>query len=207
MLEAEPGFVVLGEASHGEDALRFTEQLSPDIVLLDWAMPRMSGLAVLRELAGRTLRSYVIVLTASISAADIQKALQLGARGVVMKESGSLVLVRAIRGVMSGQYWIGRESLADLVQALRNVALPAPRATTRTTFGLTAREFQIVSAVAAAYANKDIAERFSISEKTVKHHLSHIFEKVGVSNRLELALFALNNKLEFADTDPTSQPH
>jgi DNA-binding NarL/FixJ family response regulator len=117
----------------------------------------------------------------------------LGARGVVLKDSGSTVLVRAIRTIMTGRSWLDRESVSDLVHAVSQ--LNGKRARPARDFGLTARELEIVAAVATASCNKEIAHRFSIAEKTVKHHLTNIFDKVGVSNRLELALFALNHGL------------
>lgn len=207
LLESERGFLVLGEATDGVEGLRLAHQLKPDILLLDWKMPRMPGLKVLRELAASSSSTRVIVLTSAIERSDVQKAIEHGARGVVLKESGSTVLFRAIRGVMAGQYWFGRESLGDLVQILRALTAPGPTPKAKRDFGLTAREFDIVSAVAAAYCNKEIAQTFSISEKTVKHHLSNIFDKIGVSNRLELALFAVNHGMELADMTAVSEPH
>jgi DNA-binding NarL/FixJ family response regulator len=199
LLESERGLSVIGEASDGVEALRLTTELKPDVLLLEWALPRLAGVGVLRGLRGLGLSTRVIVLTAGIDSDDVQRAVEHGARGLVLKATGCRVLIRAIRGVMEGQYWFGRDTLAEQVQALRRVPSPGSLPKPRKAFGLTAREIDIVSAVAAAYPNKEIAQRFSISQKTVKHHLSNIFDKVGVSNRLELALFALSHRLELAD--------
>src|SRR5207249_786190 len=130
-----------------------------------------------------------ITLAADIERRDIQLAIEHGARGLVLKDDGGAVLIRAIRGVMAGQYWFDRASFGDTIDILR--ALMADNAAPRPKreFGLTAREFEIASAVAAAYCNKDIAQKFSITERTVKNHLTNIFDKVGVSSRTELALF------------------
>jgi two-component system, NarL family, nitrate/nitrite response regulator NarL len=136
-----------------------------------------------------------VVLTASIDKEHIVKALQLGASGVVLKTSGSKVLFDSIRAVIAGRYWIGHESISDVVQALRDLALASGSKARRKDFGLTPREREIVTTVVGGFTNRDIAERFSISEQTVKHHLTNIFDKLGVSNRLELALFALNHHL------------
>ena len=113
-------------------------------------------------------------------------------RGIVAKESAIELLVRAIRAVHAGEYWVGREVVADLVQA---IGRRETRDGGRRPFGLTPRELEIVRLVAAGMSNKDVAERCSLREDTVKHHLSSIFDKTGVSTRLELALFALHNSL------------
>jgi DNA-binding NarL/FixJ family response regulator len=122
-------------------------------------------------------------------------ALQLGARGVVMKDAATEVLFKSIRCVMDGQYWVGREGVVNLVQTLRKMMAANNEQASKKTFGLTKREFEIIGAIVGGYANKDIAREFKISEDTVKHHLTNIFDKVGVSSRLELALFAVNHKL------------
>jgi two-component system, NarL family, nitrate/nitrite response regulator NarL len=195
LLEADPGLVVVGEAEDGEGALELARALKPDILLLDLAMPRLAGLDALRELAGAGLDTRTILLTAAAEKQDIVKALQLGARGIVLKQSATEVLFRSIRSVMAGEYWVGRECVSGLVQTLRALDGPSSRPADRKTFGLTARELEITSAVVAGFTNKEIARKFSISEDTVKHHLSNIFDKAGVSSRLELALFAVNHRI------------
>jgi two-component system nitrate/nitrite response regulator NarL len=192
LLEAEPGFVVAGEAADGAEAVKLVRQLKPDILLLDLAMPGLPGLETLRELASSQVPVRTIILTAAIEKAQIVEALQLGARGIVMKESATVMMLKSIRSVMSGQYWVGHESVSSLVHALRETAGPAPPPKK---FGLTARELEVVATIVGGYANKDIAQKFGISEQTVKHHLTNIFDKLGVSNRLELALFAVNHHL------------
>lgn len=113
----------------------------------------------------------------------------------MLKDSSSKFLFQSIRAAMAGRYWLGHESISDVVQALRELASAAESRSSRKNFGLTPRERQIVVTVVGGFSNKDIAERFTISEQTVKHHLTNIFDKLGVSNRLELALFALNHHL------------
>ena len=195
LLESEPGFRVVGEASDGGEAVSLARKLLPDVLLLDLSMPRVPGMEALRELGGASTPVRTILLTAAIEKQQIVEALQLGAKGVVLKESATELLMKSIRCVMAGEYWVGRESVHDLVRTLREL-IPVPgEEFKRKNFGLTPREREIVSTIVAGYTNKDIAQKFSISEQTVKHHLTNIFDKLGVSNRLELALFAVNHHL------------
>jgi DNA-binding NarL/FixJ family response regulator len=191
LLEAEPDFVVAGEASSGTEALEITRRLQPDMLLLDLVMPGVRYEEVLRSLSASAVPTRALLLTASIEPKEIVTALQLGARGVVMKDSASELLMKAIRKVMDGQYWIGRESVSTLVDMVRGQAI----AKTDRRFGLTPRELEVIATVTAGFTNKEVAQRFSISEETVKHHLTKIYSKLGVSNRLELALFALSQRL------------
>ncbi len=194
LLEAERDFHVVGVAADGAEAVKLARQLKPDILLLDLAMPRHSGMGALRELATASTPVRTIILAATIEKAEIVEALQLGARGVVLKDAATQLLLKCIRRVVAGQYWVGHEGMSDLVQALRDL-LPRSAGTTEKNFGLTPRELEIIAKIVAGYANKDIARECSLSERTVKHHLTNIFDKVGVSNRLELALFAVNHGL------------
>jgi two-component system, NarL family, nitrate/nitrite response regulator NarL len=199
LLESEPDFKVVGEACDGVEAVKLVRQLKPEILLLDLAMPRRPGLEALREMNSGPASSSVrvILLTAAAEKDQIVEALQLGARGVVLKDSATQILLKSIRAVMNGEYWVGRESVANLVQYLRTLVDSSSHESRKKRYGLTPREFEVISAVVAGYANKEIAEYFKISEDTVKHHLSNIFDKVGVSTRLELALFAVNQSLPF----------
>jgi DNA-binding NarL/FixJ family response regulator len=187
-------FTVVGEADDGQRTVELTRQLHPDILLLDLAMPRLPGLEVLRELARTQDAVKVILLTAKIEKLQLLEALQLGTRGVLLKDSAPNDLVKAVDAVAAGQYWMGQSAVASLVEVinlLNEQEAPEPRKT----FGLTPRELQVVAAIVEGCTNKDIAEKFSISEDTVKRHLTNIFDKLGTSNRLELALFAINHGL------------
>ena len=196
LLEADPGLTVVGEAADGIEALKLALKLKPDVLLLDLAMPRQTGLDTLPELAHSCPNVRTIVLTAAVEKPEVVRALQLGARGVVMKESATELLLRSIRAVMKGEFWVGRGSVSDLVQFLREGARgPRLKEPLRKDFGLTPRELEVIAAIVAGYTNRDMAQRFSLSEDTVKHHLTNIFDKLGVSNRLELALFAVHHQL------------
>ena len=195
LLEAEADFVVAGEASNGQDALHATQQLGPDLLLLDATMPGVPPLDVLRALTAGGVPTRTLLLSANIHPDALVKAVQLGACGIVSKDAPPYLLMKAIRAVMAGQYWIVREDVSELVETLRTLICSpqAPKHVER--FGLTQRELEIVSKVCAGYTNKEMARTLSISEDTVKHHLSKIYNKVGMSNRLELALFAIHHDL------------
>jgi two-component system, NarL family, nitrate/nitrite response regulator NarL len=191
LLEAEDGFKVIGEASDGAEAVKLARRLKPDILLLDLDMPKHPGLEALRELSVPVNATpvRVILLAAAAEKSQIVEALQLGARGVVLKNSAGQQLLKAIQTVMAGEYWFDGESISNLVQYLRTLMQSSHGEASQEKFGLTPRELEIVSAVVAGYTNKEIAEYFKISAHTVKLHLYRIFDKLGVSTRLELVLF------------------
>jgi len=181
LLVSDKDFVVVAEASDGKEAVALARRHKPDVLLLDLAMPRVPGMEVLRELADDELPMYTILLTAAIQPLEVTYALQLGARGIVLKASPPELLLKSIRSVCDGEYWVGGDILTDWAQFGQR---PGGNS------GLTPREVEIVSAIKAGSSNKEIALKLSISEETVKRHLSNIFGKLGVSSRLELAIVA-----------------
>ena len=193
LLQSDSRFAVVGEAGDALTAVAATRSHQPDVLLLDLAMPEASGLETLRQLATDPPAARPIVLTAAIGRMETVQAVQLGARGVVLKADASQVLFDSIMAVMDGQFWLGSQKLPDQEAALRKSLTPV--ADPDRGFDLSPREKEIVVALADGLTNRDIADRFGLSEITVKHHLRSIFDKCGVSNRLELALFALRRGL------------
>jgi DNA-binding NarL/FixJ family response regulator len=185
LLESEPGFTVVAEAADGVDAVHMSRRAMPDVLLLDVARPRMGGIEVMS--APELASTHVILLTAAIDSSDLFRAVQSGARGVVLKEAATRDLIDGIHKVMEGKLLIGSEVADDLAQAARQaggVQRDRP-------YGLTAREIEILDAIAAGDSNREIAVKLNISLQTVKHHLTSVFDKTGTSTRLELALFAI----------------
>jgi two-component system nitrate/nitrite response regulator NarL len=195
MLLSEPGFEVVGEAEDGDDAITQTLELEPDILLLDVAMPRLPGLEAMRAIMTKSPRVKIVLLTSTITSQQIIEALQIGARGIVLKDAVVGDLGNALRAVLGGDYWIGGERVANLVKALQELMAKAAAVPERKTYGLTPRELEVVTCIVEGCSNRDIAKQFNISEETVKRHLSNVFDKTGVSTRLELALFSIAHKL------------
>jgi two-component system, NarL family, nitrate/nitrite response regulator NarL len=194
VLETEGGVSVVAEAGDGAEAVRLVVEHLPDVLLLDLEMPRATGLDALRQLHETGIGVRTVILTASISNNDVVSALKLGAYGVVLKDISSSSLCDCVTSVARGKHWIGHEHIRGLVGAMRQLPgeaaqSPAPAET------LTPRELQIVAAVLEGATNRDIAVQLSVSAQTVKNHLSHVFNKVGVSSRLELALYATHHRL------------
>ncbi len=193
LLDSEPGFRVVGQAANGEEAVWRVRELRPDVLLLDVAMPRSGGLDALRTLRDEAADVRTVLLTAAIDAQQTVQALEYGARGVILKESATRLLYKCVRAVMNGEYWVGQEHVPDIVKTL---AEHKRRADDRSpAAGLTVRELQIVAAVVEGTSNKEIGTKLGLSEQTVKNHLGRIFDKTGVSSRLELALYALHHRL------------
>jgi len=194
MLAGEEQVEVVGEAGDGDEAITQTLELLPDILLLDLAMPRLPGLEAMRSIMSGSPSVKIILLTSQISTQQIIEALQIGARGIVLKDALADHLTEAIFSVASGDYWIGGKRVVNLVGALHDLMQKAATPE-RKTYGLTPREMEVVGCIVEGCSNRDIAKQFTLSEETVKRPLSNIFDKTGVSTRLELAMFAIAHHL------------
>jgi len=194
LLEAQPDFAVVGESGSGTQTLRLVRDLHPDVLVLDMAMPG-GGLVVLKKLSAMPQPVRTIALAPIADSEMMMTSLQHGARGVIGRESTTAMLFKSIRTATTDQYWIGRDDVGLIVERMRQLAQQCEADQHAKRFNLTRREMDIVTAVAAGESNKGIAERLSLSEDTVKHHVSHVFDKLGVYSRLELAVFAINHKL------------
>ena len=194
LLGSEPGFVVVGDAPNGARALRMARDLHPDVLLVDLALPE-GGINVLKKLASMPGRVRPIAMTANADAEMLMDALEQGARGLILKESPTALLFKSIHVVLAGQIWVGRDSVGPIVERMRRLSHQQVAEQHARKFRLTRRETEIVMAVAGGESNKDIARRLSVREDTVKHHVSSVFAKLGVSSRLELAVFAISHEL------------
>lgn len=193
LLEREPEITVVGESKASEDLLELVAGLKPDVLLLDVQLSGNPPLETLRYLRNSSDADGVrtILLLPSIQQSEVVRAMKLGACGVVAKDAPPEILLKSIRAVMNGILWVDRE----IIQSLINVTRGRKQVSETRVSDLTPRELDIVRAIVEGRVNKEIAETFSISEYTVKHHLTRIFDKLRVANRVELAIFALTHGL------------
>lgn len=192
LLEGAGDISVVGEAGNGEETLQLLGKLKPDVLLLDLRMPAKDGLGVLEEMNGNSTETRVILVTEGENEHDIVRAVRLGARGVVWKQSASSLLLKSIRKVHSGEIWLDNRMTSEVIDAFKKSSDSGAR---REKPLLSPREKEIVQLVAQGFRNREIAEKLFISEQTVKNHLHNIFDKLGVSDRLELALYAIHHHL------------
>jgi DNA-binding NarL/FixJ family response regulator len=194
LLEASSAIRVVGEVADGDETITETLDLLPDIVLLDLTMPRLPGLEAMRAIMGGYPSIKILLLNRMIRAQHMVEALQIGARGIVLHDGLAKHLAPAIRCVSTGGYWLGHEQIEGLVDRLHQLvnehASPEQK-----TFNLTRREVEVIRCIVDGCSNREIAAQFGLSEETVKRHLSNVFDKVGVSTRLELAMFAISRQL------------
>lgn len=199
VLNQQPGIEVVGEAWDGMDAIDKIVQTSPDVVLLDLKMPRVDGLTVLRSIQTRAPQSRVILFTSTENKEDFVEAMKLGCCGILQKDASVGMIEKSIHKVHAGEIWLDSNTTAAVFRSFAspgefsashtNGKLPRERAQ------LSQREREIIILIAQGYKNKEIAEKMFITEQTVKNHLHNVFDKLGVSDRLELALYAIHNSL------------
>jgi DNA-binding NarL/FixJ family response regulator len=201
LLLLEPDFQVIAEVGDGDRVLPIVEEHKPDILLLDLKLPGTHGLTILQKMqAASNGITKVIVLTASEDKNEFVQAMKLGTSGIVLKQSATDLLFKSIRKVYAGEIWLDSDTTAAVMQQFATVNDDYGHAATANGRGrerspLSQREREIVALVAQGFKNKEMAEKMFISEQTVKNHLHNIFDKLGVSDRLELALYAIHNNL------------
>ena len=202
LLALEEDFEVVAQASDGRQVLDVLQQHAPDILLLDLKMPGLDGLATLQRLQAVKNKTRVIVLTASDDKNEFVQAMKLGTSGIVLKQTATELLIKSIRKVHAGEIWLDSHTTAAVIRqfvAAEDAPPPssAPQSANRERerSPLSQREREIVALVAQGFKNKEMAEKMFISEQTVKNHLHNIFDKLSVSDRLELALYAIHNNL------------
>jgi two-component system nitrate/nitrite response regulator NarL len=188
LLELETDLTIVGEASDARAIAALAQQVKPDIILIDVAL-----FYRLKSRTGTLPEFRTMVMVPTVQRVDIIEAFLRGARAVVPKPSPSHIWCESIRTVRAGQYWLVDESIAIIVQTLQERFPHESGSKYQSEYGLTPRETEIVDKIAQGNSNREVGQAFSICEKTVKHHLTRIFAKVGVSSRLELALFALKH--------------
>lgn len=194
-LESGRRFRVVGEASDAPGVARLTRLLKPDVVLLDLALLRRCEPETLDGLGGHPCGVPSVVVVTAVEKEQVMEAFRFGAHGIVSRTSAARELPRIVRSVMAGEYWLGRDAVPILVEAVREFLSQGNGTTSIIDHGLTPRELAITAKVASGRSNKEVGQEFRISERTVKHHLTSVFAKVGVSSRLELAMFAVKHRL------------
>jgi two-component system, NarL family, nitrate/nitrite response regulator NarL len=200
ILATEPGIALVGQAQDGVEALDMIASADPDVMLMELNLPRLNGLGVLRSLAMRSARVRVVLFTGSDSKEEFVEAMKLGCAGILLKNSAAPLIAKSIQKVSEGEIWLDANTTAAVIRqfsAPPDFVSPPPGSgkSPRDRAQLSQREREIIVLIAQGYKNKEIAEKMFITEQTVKNHLHNIFDKLGVSDRLELALFAIHNSL------------
>ena len=196
LLTAQSDLKVVGEAYDPESILSLASDCKPDIILFE---PHGAGtaLSVLQSLRESGLPVRVILLTSSEDSELLSQALRHGVCGIVSKKESTELLLKSIRKVRAGEMWLDRTTTATVVRELSGRPIPMPRnmPASDKPVALSRREREIVCLVAQGFRNREIADKLFISEQTVKNHMHNIFEKIGVQDRLELALYAIYHRL------------
>jgi NarL family two-component system response regulator LiaR len=194
MLNIKPGLEVVGEAEDGDEAILQARALEPDVILLDLILPRKDGLAVIEELKQEVHQAYILVLTSLTEDEKLIAALDAGAQGCLLKDSSPTELVRAVRDVYEGELALHPAIARKLLSSSEQ-----PSETQTHHDSLTKREVEILQLLAQGLSNRQIAESMVISEQTVRSHVTHILEKLGLANRTQAALYALRQGITQLD--------
>jgi DNA-binding NarL/FixJ family response regulator len=192
LLEDVPGVRLVGEAGSAAEAIQACERLDPDLVILDIRLPDRSGVETCRLITDRWPHIQVIILTSYVSDDLIAETIVAGATGYVRKQVGNEELVRAIEAVRRGEALLDPQTTQRVLRRMRQTE---PLLKAQAFRNLSKRELQILHLVSQGHSNREIAERLSISEKTVRNHVTSLLHKLNLSNRIELATYAVKNQL------------
>ncbi|POX41063.1 DNA-binding response regulator [Streptomyces sp. Ru73] len=187
-----PGIEVVGSAADGDEAVRLTAELSPDVVLMDLRMPRCDGVEATRRIREQHPATQVVVLTTYADDESLFPALQAGARGYLTKDADGDEIVRAVEDVMSGHAGLSPQVQRRLLERFAGspVPPPAPEVAPEPPDGLTARETEVLTLVAEGLSNPEIARRLHVSTATVKTHINNLFAKAGLRDRAQAIHYA-----------------
>ncbi len=184
LLELQKDFVIYGEAKNGVECMELVSYYTPDVLLLDINMPEMSGIDILKKFNDLGLKQKTLILTVHDEKQYMEKALEYGATGYVLKDSDYDTLCRAIREVYNGELFIDKKLLPYMTETETHK---------KSDDIITRREREVLTLVAQGYINKEIGMKLNISEKTVKNHVSNLFKKIGVNDRTQAAVYAIKN--------------
>jgi len=186
LLSVEPGMEVVGTAADGFEAVRLAQELNPDVILLDLVMPRMDGVQAINEIKHNNPAARILVLTSFAENHQVFSAIKSGAMGYIMKDTSADELIHAIRDTYQDKPVLQPEIARKLMRDIQN---PVPQ--TQIENSLTDREMEILRQVALGKTNQEIADELVVSERTVRTHITNILAKLRLSNRTQLALYAL----------------
>ena len=197
MLGEWPGLVVVGEAGDGREAVKLSQRLRPDLVLMDLRMPKMDGFEATREIKRESPSTVVLVLTALGEPESLLEALKAGASGYVLKDTSPQRIVEAIRRVLDGESPLNQEVAMDLLRRMIEDRHQKEKSTPKPFIhvALSPREVEVLELLARGQSNQQIARELSISTSTVKNHVHHIIRKLGVSDRMQAAILAIDYNL------------
>jgi two-component system, NarL family, response regulator DevR len=192
LIDDQPNLKVVGEAGSAAEALRLVEQLQPDIVLMDIRLPGVGGIEATQQITSRFPDSKVIILTSFADDRLILRAVQAGAAGYVLKQADNLELLRAIEAVAQGKALLDPGITARLLNQMRDLSRQKDKDAFRE---LSEREMSVLAEVSRGKTNGEIADILHLSEKTVRNHVSAILEKLHLTNRVELATYAVEHNI------------
>ncbi len=197
LIDPQTDMEIAAEVLCGDDVFPATVQHVPDLLILSLSIDGNGGFAALEQIHAASLSTRVIAICRNSSQDDCVRAVRLGCRGALPQDPESELFLKCIRKVYEGEMWLDRATTAEVLRQLTTepVAVEKLRDRDNKLSPLSPREREIVGLVTQGYRNKELAEKLTISEQTVKNHMHNIFDKLGVSDRLELTLYAIHNNL------------